>query len=180
MPRRASAAVLGTLILLDLAVTVVLGRGAAGAPPSIAATASSAGARRQAFETQARARSSAPAYVPTYSTYLSPLTFRSGPWPVNAAISAGHPVWMVTVYYPNGGCEGCTLERPMRRHKVYSVVYDGSTGREVDFCGGCQWVKESRSDTVDEHLRVLVPDWLTIRLAWLLSLHSAPGSRGRA
>ena len=60
----------------------------------------------------------------------------------------------------HGGCDRCALERPLRLHHAYSVVYDASTGREVDSCGGCEWLKESRPETAAEHLVARAPSWL--------------------
>jgi hypothetical protein len=168
MPRRAAVIVLGSLVVIDLVVTVVLAQ-AALRPLPVSATADGAAAgQRGGFEARARARYQAPIYAPTFSAYMSPVTFEAEQRPANAAVKASHAVWVVTVHAPNGACDGCRMEKPARLHRVYSVVYDASTGREVDSCGGCEWVKESRPETAAEHLVARAPSWLQSGLVRLL------------
>jgi hypothetical protein len=168
MPRRPAVAVIGALILFDLGSAIFLARGLAGTAAAAATLEQGRDDQRAAVEARARGRSHAPVSAPTYSAYLSAVAFRSGQMPVDSAVKAGHSVWVVTVRYPNGGCEGCTLERPLRRHRTYSVVYDASTGKEVDYCGGCEWVKESRPDSAEQHVLAQAPTWLQELLARLI------------
>ena len=160
---------LGALVVVDLALTVFLARGLVGPTGPVSASSAGAPAQRQSFETRARARYDAPASSRTYSAYLSPLTFGAEGRPENAAVKAGHAVWVVTVFAPNGACDRCTMERPRRLHHAYSVVYDATTGAEVDFCGGCEWLQESRPDSASEQLAAQAPAWLQDAAVWLVS-----------
>jgi hypothetical protein len=160
MPRSAAVFVLGSLVVLDLVATVLLAQGAVRPLPVSASAEAGPASQRASFEGRARARYHAPSTSPTYSAYMSSVTFHAEQRPANAAVKASHAVWVVTVYAPNGGCDRCALERPLRLHHAYSVVYDASTGREVDSCGGCEWLKESRPETAAEHLVARAPSWL--------------------
>lgn len=166
MPRPGAAVVVAALIVLDLTLSWLLARSALREEVARQAVTQAGSGSRDAFEAQARARSSAPVYVPTFSAYLSPISFTAAGLPSNRAVRTGHSVWVVTVRSPSGGCEGCALERPLRRNHAYSVVYDAVTGQEVDYCGGCEWLKESRLDTPVEHALSLAPDWLMEGVAW--------------
>jgi hypothetical protein len=160
MPRKAAVFVLGLLIVIDLGVSVLLAHAVLRPLPVSASAEGAAAGQRGSFEARARARYQAPVYAPTFSAYMSPVTFQAEQRPPNAAVRVGHAVWVVTVQAPNGACESCRMERLPRLHRVYSVAYDASTGGEVDSCGGCQWVKESRPETAAEHLVAEAPTWL--------------------
>jgi hypothetical protein len=160
MPRRAAVFVLGSLVVIDLVVTVMLAQAVLRPLPVAASTDGAAAGQRGSFEARARARHHAPLYAPTFSAYMSSVTFEAEQRPANAAVKASHAVWVVTVHAPNGACDSCRMEKPMRLHRVYSVVYDASTGREVDACGGCAWVRESHPETAAEHLVARAPWWL--------------------
>ncbi len=154
MPRVPLAVLSAVLIVLDLALVVALGtqlRGQASSPVEVI----SGGGGRDGFESLA----SAPAGAPTFSAFQSPVSFAAGRAASNSAVRAGHPVWVVTVEYPIG-CYDCTMERPLRRHHAYSVVYDAHTGGEVDFCGGCELLTRSATETIGEHALATAPDWL--------------------
>jgi hypothetical protein len=168
MPRGAAIFVLGLLVVIDLAVSVLLAQAALRPLPVSASAEGTAAGQRASFESRARARYHAPNSSPTYSAYMNAVTFRAEHRPANAAVKASHAVWVVTVYAPNGGCDRCALERPLRLHHAYSVVYDASTGREVDSCGGCEWLKESRPESAAEHLVARAPSWLQSGLVRLL------------
>ena len=161
--------VLGALVVLDLLLTVFLARGVVRPPAPVSASAAGAHAQRESFEYRARARYDAPASSRTYSAYMSPLTFGAEGRPANAAVKAGHAVWVVTVFAPNGACDRCSMERPRRLHHAYSVVYDASTGAEVDFCGGCEWLQASRPDSASEELVSQTPSWFQDAALWLVS-----------
>ncbi|MBJ7597801.1 MAG: hypothetical protein DLM67_08285 [Candidatus Nephthysia bennettiae] len=160
MPGRAAVFVLGSLIVIDLVVTVVLAQALLRPLPVSASADGAAAGERGSFEARARARYHAPVYAPTFSAYMSSVTFEAEQRPPNAAVKVGHAVWVITVHAPNGACDSCRMERPPRLHRVYSVVYDASTGREVDACGGCEWIKESRPETAADHLVARTPSWL--------------------
>jgi hypothetical protein len=169
MPRRARLVLLGVLVVLDLLLTVFLARGVVRPPAPVAVSAAGPQVQRESFESRARARYDAPVSSRTYSAYMSPLTFGAEGRPSNAAMKAGHAVWVVTVFAPNGACDRCSMERPRRLHHAYSVVYDASTGAEVDFCGGCEWLQESRPDSASEQLVSRSPAWLQDAAVWLVS-----------
>jgi hypothetical protein len=168
MLRSAAIFVLGSLVVIDLAVSVLLAQAALRPLPVSATAEGTTAGQRASFESRARARYHAPNSSPTYSAYMNAVTFHAEHRPANAAVKASHAVWVVTVYAPNGGCDRCALERPLRLHHAYSVVYDASTGREVDSCGGCEWLKESRPESAAEHLVARAPSWLQSGLVRLL------------
>jgi hypothetical protein len=169
MPRKAAVLVAGSLVVLDLSVSVLLALAAVQPSPTIAASVQATPQSQQAsFEVRARAIYHAPSTARTFSAYMSSITFSSEGRPANSAVKAGHAVWLVTVYSDNGACEDCTLERSRRLHHVYSVVYDATTGRVVDSCGGCEWVKVSRPETASEHLVAGSPSWLQSTVIRLL------------
>jgi hypothetical protein len=157
----------GSLVVLDLAMCLLLAWSAVLPPAAPASNQPAPMSQRESFEARARAVYDAPLTAPTSSVYMSPVSFRSQGLPANAAVKAGHAVWLVTVHAANG-CGHCTLERPTRLHRVYSVVYDATTGRKVDSCGGCEWVKESRPETAVEHVAARAPSWLQNALVRLL------------
>ncbi len=152
------AGALGLLLLLDIGLATGTGLALASAQPILEVGAGQA-MSRQAFEARARARSQAPAYATTYSAYMSPVRFALEHSSSNLAVSAGHPVWVVTVHTFHH-CADCAAERPTAPTWLYSVVYDAQNGREVDYCSGCALLVQSRADSVGERALSEAPDWL--------------------
>lgn len=151
-------ALLAVLLALDAGLALGAGRGldrvAAGLQRSAAAAAT-----RDGYEAQARARNGAPDSAPTYSAFMSPITFTALEKTSNSAVETGHPVWVVTVRAFHH-CEDCAAELPTAGNWVYSVVYDASSGREVGYCAGCALITQSRFDDPAEQAMTRAPGWL--------------------
>lgn len=152
-----TAGALALLVLLDICLATGTGIAIARAEPALQEAAGQA-TTREAYEGQARARSGAPAYATTYSAYMSPLTFSLQLKTSNLAVSAGHPVWVITVHTFHH-CSDCAAEQPTAAGWMYSVVYDAKTGREADYCSGCGLLLQSRYDGVGERALAAAPDW---------------------
>ena len=163
-----TAAGLAVLVLLDISLAVGAGVGISRAQPSLEQAVGTT-ITREAYEGRARARASAPAYAPTYSAYLSPVAFTALEQSSNLAVTAGHPVWVVTVHTFHH-CADCAAELPTAGNWVYSVVYDSQSGQEIDYCSGCALLSVSRYDTVGERALTATPAWVreaTAKRFWL-------------